>query len=403
MPTFDPNSREAEANAEIAATRIRPGVTTLLVAGFVATLLAGPLLEAGAIARGASRIAAPMPPAEGSLLARANVWIQEIERRFDERSALVELVRPPAQRFLVRFAVQGNERTMVGRDGWLFFADDVAHLATRAPASSFSGDPEGAIVAFRDALAERGITLLLVPVPGKAAIHPERLGALRRVVLEPPLRREGEAAQFRRLAERGVEILDLAPRFARDASFSPDSPLYLATDTHWRPEGVEIAAGEIALRLREIADLPPGETTAPPETDIAATRTIEGTGDLVALLGVDPRAFPRERVETTVSAAPSAGGRAPVLLLGDSFAAIYSAPELGWGAGAGLAERLAARLGLPVDRIVQNAGGASATRERLARELAADPARLDGVRAVVWLFAAREWSHGAWREVELAP
>ena len=88
---------------------------------------------------------------------------------------------------------------------------------------------------------------------------------------------------------------------------------------------------------------------------------------------------------------------------GDSFAAIYSASELGWGAGAGLPERLAARLGLPVDRIVQNAGGASATRERLARELAADPARLDGVRVVVWIFAAREWSRGAWRDVLLEP
>jgi hypothetical protein len=110
MSTFDPNSREAEANAEIAATRIRRGVTTLLVAGFVATLLAGPLLEAGGFARGASEIVAPMPAAEGSVLARANVWIQEIERRFDERSALVQLVRSPAQLLLVRVLGQGNER-----------------------------------------------------------------------------------------------------------------------------------------------------------------------------------------------------------------------------------------------------------------------------------------------------
>ena len=73
-----------------------------------------------------------------------------------------------------------------------------------------------------------------------------------------------------------------------------------------------------------------------------------------------------------------------MLLLGDSFSAVYSQAELGWGTGAGLAERLSWHLGLPVDRIVRNAGGATAAREALAAALAAEPGRLDGVRVVVW-------------------
>ncbi len=401
MPTFDPSSREAEAHAEMIATRIGSGVVALLFCGFVATLLCGPLLEAGALARGESALFAPLPAAGvergvRAPLVRAQQLIAELDARFDERSALVALVRAPAQRLLVRSLDQGNERALVGRDGWLFFADDVAHLVERAPGDDFFGDPERAIVAFREALAARGIALLVVPVPVKPAIHPERIGSLRTPEIAAPVRRAGEAELLARLAARGVALLDLAPRFARDAALAP---LYLARDTHWRPEAVEIAATEIAIRLRELVELTPGT----PFPDSEPGRAIEGSGDLVALLGLEPEAFARETVELEPAAPPatSPGTNAPVLLLGDSFAAIYSANELGWGAGAGLSERLAARLGLPVDALVQNAGGASATRERLARELAADPARLDGVRAVVWIFAARELSRGEWHEVAL--
>ena len=61
---------------------------------------------------------------------------------------------------------------------------------------------------------------------------------------------------------------------------------------------------------------------------------------------------------------------ADVLLLGDSFTNIFSLEAMGWGTAAGLAEQLSFVLGRPVDRLVQNANGAFATREALARELA---------------------------------
>jgi alginate O-acetyltransferase complex protein AlgJ len=394
-PSFalDPSSREAEAKAEIAATRFGSGARGALVAGLFAALAAGPLFELDALRRGASEVFAPLPSAGGSPLARARAAIAEIESRFDQRSALVAAVRPPTQRLLTGALGQGNARALVGLEGWLFFADDVDALARRAPGPAFAGDPVRSVVAFRDALAARGVELLVVPVPVKPAIHPERLGA---EDAAPPLRAPGEPAILERLAERGVELVDLAPRFARQAADAGASePLYLATDTHWTPAGMELAAREIALRLRAIADLPPGESAACPP----AERTVEGAGDLVALLGLDARSFARERVVVRPCSPPA--GAAPVVLLGDSFAAVYSSPELGWGAGAGLRERLAALLGLPVDALLRNAGGASATRELLARRLAADPRALDDVRAVVWLFAAREWRQGAWREVAL--
>jgi alginate O-acetyltransferase complex protein AlgJ len=84
---------------------------------------------------------------------------------------------------------------------------------------------------------------------------------------------------------------------------------------------------------------------------------------------------------------------ADVLVLGDSFSNIYSLESMGWGTSAGFVEQLSFALGRPVDRIVQNDEGASATRDILQRE----PGRLAGKRVVIWQFAARELAFGNWR------
>jgi alginate O-acetyltransferase complex protein AlgJ len=86
-----------------------------------------------------------------------------------------------------------------------------------------------------------------------------------------------------------------------------------------------------------------------------------------------------------------------VLLLGDSFANIYSGEDLDWGQNAGLAEHISLASGRGVDRLVLNAGGASATRAALAR----DSGRLEGKTAVVYEFAARDLSSGDWKIIPL--
>lgn len=91
----------------------------------------------------------------------------------------------------------------------------------------------------------------------------------------------------------------------------------------------------------------------------------------------------------------------PILLLGDSFTNIYSQPELGWGTSAGLSEQLSLALGLRIDRIALNAGGAQATRRELVRQLRQGTDRLAGKRIVIWQFAERELSLGDWQLIPL--
>jgi hypothetical protein len=78
---------------------------------------------------------------------------------------------------------------------------------------------------------------------------------------------------------------------------------------------------------------------------------------------------------------------------------VFSLDAMGWGEAAGLGPHLALALGRDVDVIAQNDSGAFATRQALARELAAGADRLRGKRVVIWEFASRELSVGDWKTI----
>jgi hypothetical protein len=171
---------------------------------------------------------------------------------------------------------------------------------------------------------------------------------------------------------------------------------YLATDTHWRPEAMEIVAERLVAFVRTHVPLPEGGAGYRTEA-----REIRHLGDIAVMLDLPERQtlYPQETVTTRrVLAADGTPWRttrsADVLVLGDSFSNIYSLASMGWGEGAGLVEHLSYVLQRPVDRIVQNDQGAYATRELLRR---AGDDRLSGKRVVIYQFAARELTIGDWR------
>lgn len=324
--------------------------------------------------------------------------LRSFEESQEDESFLRDTVVPLVQVPLVELGA-GNEQVYLGRDGWLFYSDDVDHVTgppflagRRSPADP---GPVETLADFRRQLRERGVDLLVVPVPVKPTIHPEKLSRRYRDAGRP-IRNASFPAFMEEMARLDVPVLDLAPAFM--AMKAPDRPLYLATDTHWRPETVRAAASEIASWIRRRhPELAGGVPTA-----AGSEYRIVALGDIARMLKLPPgqRLYPKEAAVLR-PVAPGPSGPAPVLLLGDSFANIYSLPAMGWGSGAGLADQLRRELGVPVESIALNDGGALAARTALARRAAGEPGLLGAARLVIYELAARELSQGDWRTVDL--
>ncbi|GMU65459.1 MAG: hypothetical protein AMXMBFR36_17330 [Acidobacteriota bacterium] len=292
-----------------------------------------------------------------------------------------------------------------GATGWLFLpAENQLRRARRAadltrPAApggdpATASDPLGAIRDFDRQLRSRGIALLFVPVPTKLAVYPELLADLPLADGVPRLD-PAVVDLFRTLESEGIATLDLWDEFV--ARRQPESdPLYLATDTHWSPRGAELAARTVAERLRRLGFAPrPG-----PQPCAVAQRPeqrVQITGDLARFdrTSAEP---PGETVllrpvERPSREAASSGPR-EILVLGDSHLAIWRDPP------SGFVDHLELELCRPVDEVSVQAGGATASRQRLSRQ----PELLAGKRIVVWVISSRLLVSGPpWLPVAISP
>lgn len=381
----------------------------VMVAAFTLTVLAG--LAGGTLGQFRARSGAQGSPdqGDGSAVARLGKAVRDWETSVSAQSPFATFVRPRAQALAAAWLRQGTSQVVVGRHGWLYFRPAVEHL-TGAPflspaslsATDRFADPRPGILDFARQLRARGIVLVVMPVPVKAALEPEALAGS----AEPdhlPLANPSLAPLVQELESAGVLVFDPGPLLA-DLKRRSGKPVYLSTDTHWRPEAVRAVAEAVARLVREHAELEevpdPGFSTESVE--------IEAAGDLVAMLGLPPDSHVFAREKVTIEKVIDADDRlwrldtkADVLLLGDSFANIYSMPELGWGEAAGLAEHVSLALNRPLDTILMNAAGSLWARLILSRELAAGRDRLAGKKVVIWELAARDLSLGDWRPLPL--
>jgi len=441
---LDPKTREEIAQVEIGHTTVTPAVARSMFAVFLLICCSIPVLEltravggdTGALQPWARMQAIPGQTSTSwqsadrgdgaSVLKRA--WrgliaanravlegLHEFEKSLEDESRLAGSLRPGAQQLLSGRLGAGNEQAYVGRDGWLFYRPDVEFVTGRgflaedvrqrrirtvaewtAPPEP---DPRPAIIQLHRDLESRGIALILVPVPVKPTIHGE--------LLATGAARAGERPQnpdydrfVQEIRGAGVTVFDPVDPLEQARQTSGASQ-YLATDTHWRPEAMEMVVGLLADVVRKRVRLP----DVPDPGYLTSSTDISQRGDVFGMLDLPERQslFPPEtatirqiRQADESSWRPAAD--ADVLLLGDSFANIYSLESMGWGTSAGMAEQLSRALGRPVDRMVQNDAGSFATREMLAR---AEPQRLAPKRVVIYQFAARELAFGDWKRLPL--
>lgn len=329
--------------------------------------------------------------------------LRAYERRLERTSLVVKQLRPWAQFLEWRFLGDAGEKAVVGRDGWLFYGPSVQYQTDRPTGAveGASGDPVAAIRSFRDQLEERGIRLLVVPVPNKESVYPEMLA--RRA------ERAGVVvcAQTRRLLDQlgayGIEYVDLFEVFRR-ARQAPGglsaTRFYLTQDSHWSPEGARVAAGVVVKQVLDGGVVNRGDR-AYRERSI----TVRRHGDLVAMLQVPEIERSLEPETLTCLQVVESGASTPyrdspeseILMMGDSFLRIYEQDEPG---AAGFVAHVARGLGQPVTSIVNDGGASTLVRQALARR----PTLLVNKKLVIWEFTERDIRYGVegWKIVALS-
>jgi hypothetical protein len=380
--------------------------------------------------------------------------LRRYEKSLEEKSWVGRQVRPVMQWVLFAAFRDTGSQALLGQERWLFYRPGVRYLVEgdrREPLDGRSPwlDPSReqtrrdsvlqAIVRYRDHLKQRGIELLVVPVPEKASVYPDMLTR----------RAEGRAGRLRSpteelvaaLRRHGVETIDLFTLFRearRAGSGSPSEPLYLAQDTHWTPAGARLAAGAVAARLRELGYARDGTRKY-----LAREVKVRRHGDMLQMIQTPTLEdyFPgqtvqcRQITDTIVGLlVPRPGSREggftnahlkdtpwepSLLLLGDSFSRIYQTAEpqsLGHTlepaaepsgskcllpGSAGFPSLLAEALGAPVDYVLADGGAATEVR----RKLSVYGEILENKRVVIWEFTERDASLGqsGWADVPLPP
>lgn len=162
-------------------------------------------------------------------------------------------------------------RVRQGCPGWLFLRDE---LLVHRDGASHAEARAATVVQLRQALAQRGIALLVAVVPDKTRIEAEHLCGLHR-----PAVLDSRAADWAaRVAAQGVPVVDLTAALGK---VSGDA--YLRTDTHWNEAGAGAAAHALAERIRALGTpLQPG-----PVYQVQAQAPAPRPGDLVRLAGLD--------------------------------------------------------------------------------------------------------------------
>lgn len=343
--------------------------------------------------------------------------LREYEDRLEKSSIYQQRIRPFFQLYRYMALREMGDKALRGIDGWTFYVPGIdylvqpywrEHKAQRGDNQVLlsrrnvqQGDPVATIADFHAQLKKRGIELLVVPMPGKASVYPDKLSR----GLKPSLALSGHTQRLTgELRKKGVNVFEMHRVFI-EARKKKDCPqLYMRTDTHWTGHGVKLGAEKIAAWIKA---RPWFSKLEKKQRYTRKQVQVERRGDIPRMTRVPPieKLFPPDKVAAfrvfdkesgEPYEEPEEYKEAPILLLGDSFARVFEsdAPE-----AAGVVSNIAYELQQPLLSIVNDGGASTLVRQELAREIT----MLEGKKLVIWLFVERDVRFGlkGWQPITL--
>ena len=281
---------------------------------------------------------------------------------------------------------EGNRNVRIGKDGWLFLDDAIESLTGQGPFHDepfpFKKDgnsPVDAIKRFADQLDNFGARLILVSIPSKAMIYPEKINDN---IKGPISHSDAQRLVSELNSLPNLDVLDLTKSLF---NLKKDKKVFLKQDTHWTPEAMEEAAKIIANHIKSM-DINFGKVNLKPKQKEGR----KAYGDLVEKINIWDGAFNQESVIAKPIKGNTRDRNSEIILLGDSFTNIYSSNQgLGWGNNAGLPEHIASNVGTPIDVISINGGGATEVRKKLAQRRGSSE-DMENKKVVIWAITCRD-------------
>lgn len=355
-------------------------------------------------------------------------YLRAFEKKVEDENALVLAMRPKYQLAVWTLFSDPGEKVVLGDkqqegDRWLFYRQDVEFLVRPSPfdvRAAKLDNPLEAVTKFRDQLKAKGVELLVVVVPGKPSIYPERLTG---VQSDSYTAGHGKK-MLDTLASLGFNTVDLySPLWAAKSDDNKLGALYLNDDTHWTPRGAELAAEVIAKKVQQMGeagldlgvanmDYVTADSLADRMGDIGEMSGLnkhnvfkiqQVTGHVVSQQTITERIVPRQDstavdsvvYDTTRVPFKDDFRKAKILILGDSFSRIYQTDA---PVNAGWIAHFAKNMNRPVASIVSDGGASTLVREKLARKAGV----LKGKKLLIWEFVERDLRFGAegWKDVD---
>ncbi|BBH35234.1 alginate O-acetyltransferase [Pseudomonas sp. St290] len=202
-------------------------------------------------------------------------WAKAVETHYDDEFPIKRLGTNIWAALDYKLFNEGRKGVVLGRDQWLYSDEEFNPIVNEE--LNLQGN-YALVEGVRQKLKEQGITLVMAIIPAKARLYPEHLGDVKPSSIHANLYQDFHA----RVAADKILAPDLlAPLQQAKQS---GQQVFLRTDTHWTPEGAQVAAENLAKAIAEKSPLngePQRFVTEPAEK-------ITHKGDLRQFLPLDP-------------------------------------------------------------------------------------------------------------------
>lgn len=248
-------------------------------------------------------------------------WTKAVETHYDDEFPIKRLGTNLWAALDFKLFNEGRPGVVLGRDQWLYSDEEFNPIVNEE--LNLQGNC-ALVEGVRQTLKEKGVKLVMAIVPAKARLYPEHLGEVKPASIHANLYQDFHA----RVAADKILAPDLLGPLQK--AKQNGQQVFLRTDTHWTPEGAEIAANTLARTISDkfpLSGEPQNFVTTPAEK-------VTHKGDLRLFLPLDPlfeNLMPAKeslQKRNTVAVEQPAGDDAlfansevPVALIGTSYSA----------------------------------------------------------------------------------